>query len=198
MMLRSKGTTLRGARVRRALARCTATQRSSLQIPGSVCCTSVDAVCAMSFRRCRCRTCSSGMPQIPPLHTVSLRRVGLWSQCDALPWPPTSPTSRSMTPLDWLCRCGFPLGELVRFSSPGPRSRLVDALERDTVVPKLVDELCSLSYSRKLHSFSWNQHRPCHLVSPVTDVQHRSLVLRILPLQGTRDPLTWSTPSKSS
>ena len=39
-------------------------------------------VCAeVSFRPCRCRTCSSSMPQAPPTSTISLRSSGPWPLC---------------------------------------------------------------------------------------------------------------------
>ena len=58
--------------------------QSSLRISGSVCCPFGYAACvAVSFRRCRCRTCSSCTQHIPPASQISLRWKGLWSQCDA-------------------------------------------------------------------------------------------------------------------
>ena len=48
------------------------------------------SLAAVSFRRCRCRTCSSGLPQTPPASTISLRRAGLWPQCDAPVQPSVS------------------------------------------------------------------------------------------------------------
>ena len=71
--------------------------------------------------------------------------------------------------------------------------RLVVAPDRDSVVPQLVDELrCSLCNPAKFRSFSWNQHRPRHLVSPFTDDQE-SLVLEI-PTPRNRNPWTHGAP----
>ena len=170
-----------------------------LQIPGSVCCPFVHAVCAaVSFRRCRRRTCSSSVQRIPQASTISLRRAELWSQCGAPARPsafwPGGP--RALPHVRWSHwtgflpqgvspeRSGFPLGELVWFPPHQCLNRwLVVARERDSVVPKLVDELrCSLCNPGELCSLSRNQHRPCHLVSPFTDDQHRSHLLFRFPL----------------
>ena len=52
--------------------------RCSLQSPESVCCPFVHAVCvAASFRRCRCRTCSSDTQRTPPASTTSSHQAGL-------------------------------------------------------------------------------------------------------------------------
>ena len=48
------------------------------QIPESVCCLFVHAVCVLaSFRRCRCHTCSSDTQRTPPASTVFLHQAGL-------------------------------------------------------------------------------------------------------------------------
>ena len=63
-------------------------------------------------------------------------------------------------------------------------------------MPKLVDEprhyLCN---PERFRSFSWNQHRPCHLESPFTDDQHKeSPVLQIPSHREILNPLTHGAP----
>ena len=73
--------------------------------------------------------------------------------------------------------------------------QLVVAPERDSVVPKLVDEpRCSLCKPGRLRSFSWNQHRPRHLESPFTDDQHKSHLFFRFPLSEIRNPVTRGAP----
>ena len=126
-----------------------------------------------------CSLCSGVFPSLPMSHLFIKYAASSTSQhsilapggtlvpmrCSnaALAWPATSPTVRSMIPLDWLS----PVGELVRFPLP--------------MLP--VDDLrCSLRDPGKFRSFSWNQHRPCHLVSPFTDDQHKSHLFLRFPL----------------
>ena len=59
--------------------------RSSLRIPGSVCCPFGRATsAAVSVRRCRCHTCSSGTQQIPPPSTGPNAMLKLSFQCSGL------------------------------------------------------------------------------------------------------------------
>ena len=137
---------------------------SFLQTPESVCCSFEHvAFAAMSFRRCRCRTCSSGMPQTPPASTISLRRAGLWPhgmlQC-SLQCPGLTGNEPHRT-LDDLVRLTFShwrslwhsltpfLAGLCNLSRQCFNCRLVVAPESDSVVPELVVELRCLSLRSK-------------------------------------------------
>ena len=146
-----------------------------------------------------CRPCSlsSGVfPSLPMSHLFIRYAVNSTSQHNVLAsggtpvpircsnaafsvlaWPATNPTARSMIPLDWLSPSGGLSGTVLL-----PRQCfncwLVFAPERDPAVPELIDELrCSLCDPGELCSFSWNQHRPRHPVSPFTDDQHKRHLL---------------------
>ena len=66
--------------------------------------------------------------------------------------------------------------------------RLVVASECNSVVAKLIDELCCpLRNLGEFNSFSRNQHRPRHLVSPFTDDQHKRYLFFRFPF--SKEPI---------
>ena len=158
---------------------------------GSVCCPFAHEACAaVSFRRCRCRTCSSGTQDIPPASVVSLRQARLSCQCDAPPqpsvfWPGRLRSHRTLDVLigllfsyQWslwdclasLLASGFPRQYL--------NHGLVTAPERGSMsfLALFVIQGNSVPF------LEISQHRPCHLVFPFTDDQHRKHLFFRFPL----------------
>ena len=126
----------------------------------------------MSFRRCRCHTCSSKYAA----SSTSQQSILASAAFRVLAWPAT------MISLDWLSPTG---GFSRTVGLPSRRAcaiSLAGASIADSLSHLSVTLLCpswSMNFAAlfcnpgKLSSASWNQHRPRHLESPFTGDQHK-------------------------
>ena len=143
-------------------------------------------IVVLSFRPCS--LCSGVFPSLPMSHLFTRYAAKSTSQHSILESGGTlapmrcssavfsvlpCPTARSMIQLDWLSPSWLSLQNLAsllatlcEFPRQCLNRRFIVASERDSVVPKLVDELrYSLRNPVKFNSISRNQHRPRNFVS---------------------------------